>query len=1129
MKKVFATLILLSYFVQLQAQTNPAITAWLRNVTNIKGRHYVQGNPTPIQDNTSANIQSVQYSSSWAYVAATGIPAYISGPFFGNPSIATAQTGYFKIPLNPVKNNGTPSPTTGGNIGAFINGVALFDYRDGVAWNTATNSLCGGPGNPACPGGMGTVQPWTRDAVPAEKIGFDCAKGHPANGNYHHHQNPSAFNLDLMVISNICDVYLADGLYKIDSTKHSPLIGFAYDGFPIYGAYAYKNADGTGVIVRIKSSYKLRNITVRTHHADGTDVADGPNVSTTYPLGYFREDYEYTPTSPATPDRLDEHNGRFCITPEYPQGTYAYFATVNQNWNSAYPYVVGPTFYGVKNASKVQTIAEPVTTYNGPLLTSSTAISQVDCFGNATGAITLTAIGGNPPYTFNWGNGITTQNRSGLMAGTYIVTITDITAQTTTQSVAITQPALAISASATATGVACFGESTGSIQLTPAGGTTGYTFVWSDGNTDQNRSALAAGSYTVTVSDANHCSTALSQNITQPQAALNASVMSTNVACFGSQTGAIQLNMNGGTGPYTFAWSDGNTNQNRNALAAGTYTVTVSDANHCTASGQLTISQPLEIATIATTMNATCGETNGSVSILVNGGVPPYAYVWSTGDSAQNLSNLSSGSYTVTITDQMACTAISTGLVSNLNGPNTSLEATPVTCFGEASGACSLLINGGTAPFTFLWSDGETTQNRSGLVAGTYSVSIQDANGCNTIASQIIEQPSLIVLNGLSSPDACGMSIGAISLEVEGGISPYTFGWSNGATVQSPGNLAAGDYTVLVSDDHGCTMQFSTTVGVHDALSGVTIPTPVKCFGEANGAIQLSLNTGTAPFTYLWSNGSNTQHISDLTAGTFVVTVTDANGCSVSLVQEIVQPELLSASTIPTHIDCFGNSSGAIELTTLGGTAPYSFDWGGGIHTQNLSNVPAGTYTVIILDGNGCSTTLSQVLTAPLAPILLNLNATPSTPANDGTLSANATGGTPPYTFEWSNGFSGDQQDNIAPGMYTVTIMDANACTTSGSETVDLTSTTSIALGEVSLNVFPNPGTDILIIQANGLLRNSLRLSLCNTSGQVLLAQELPEGSTISIFDTQILYDGTYFLTVSDGNTAKTFKVIIQR
>ena len=209
--------------------------------------------------------------------------------------------------------------------------------------------------------------------------------------------------------------------------------------------------------------------------------------------------------------------------------------------------------------------------------------------------------------------------------------------------------------------------------------------------------------------------------------------------------------------------------------------------------------------------------------------------------------------------------------------------------------------------------------------------------------------------------------------------------------------------------------------------------------------------------------------------------------------------------------------------------APYSFDWGGGIHTQNLSNVPAGTYTVIILDGNGCSTTLSQVLTAPLAPILLNLNATPSTPANDGTLSANATGGTPPYTFEWSNGFSGDQQDNIAPGMYTVTIMDANACTTSGSETVDLTSTTSIALGEVSLNVFPNPGTDILIIQANGLLRNSLRLSLCNTSGQVLLAQELPEGSTISIFDTQILYDGTYFLTVSDGNTAKTFKIIIQR
>ena len=372
MKKGILCLALLATFAQLQAQTNPAITSFILNTTDLKGRHYVKGNSTPIQDNVLANVQSVQYSADWSYVKATGIPAYITGPFQdGNPSLATAQTGFFKIPLQPVKNSGNPTSTTGGNIGVFINGVALFDYRDGVAWNPTTNALCGGPGNPPCPGGMGAAQAWNRDAVPAERVGFDCAKAHPAMGNYHHHQNPSAFNLDLTVLSNVCDLYPADGLYTIDSTKHSPLLGFAYDGFPIYGAYGFKDTDGTGGIVRIKSGYSLRNITVRTHHADGTDVADGPVVSATYPLGYFREDYGFVTGS--SPDILDEHNGRFCITPEYPQGIYAYFCTVDEKWNSAYPYAVGPTFYGVRTASKVQTISEPVTTY-----TPTTAVSESD-------------------------------------------------------------------------------------------------------------------------------------------------------------------------------------------------------------------------------------------------------------------------------------------------------------------------------------------------------------------------------------------------------------------------------------------------------------------------------------------------------------------------------------------------------------------------------------------------------------------------------------------------------------------------------------------------------------------------------------------------------------------------------
>jgi hypothetical protein len=357
---------------QAMAQLNPAIEHWMINSTGITGRHYVQGNSTPINETTFANVQTVQYSNNWVYVTATGVPSYITGPFMdGNPSLATSQNAIFKMPLNPTQNTGTLTNTTGGNIGIFVNGVALFDYRDGVAWNSNSNSLCGGlPGMSPCPGGPGASFSWNRDAIRAEKAGFDCSKGHPAMGNYHHHQNPSAFKLDLTVISNVCDLYDADGLYVIDSTVHSPLIGYAYDGFPIYGAYGFKNADGTGGITRIKSSYQLRNITARTVWADGTDVPDGPTVSTTYPLGYFREDYEFI--NHAQADYLDVHNGRFCVTPEYPNGIYCYFATVNEEWNSAYPYVVGPTFYGVKTASKVTSITETVTTY-----TSSAGISEL--------------------------------------------------------------------------------------------------------------------------------------------------------------------------------------------------------------------------------------------------------------------------------------------------------------------------------------------------------------------------------------------------------------------------------------------------------------------------------------------------------------------------------------------------------------------------------------------------------------------------------------------------------------------------------------------------------------------------------------------------------------------------------
>ena len=370
MKQVLAFAITASSIFQIHAQTNPAITHWIINNDNTKSRYYIEGNSTPFEDTALANVQRVRYSENSVYINATGLPAYIIGPYMdGNPSMASDNQHLFKIPLNPIEETGNKTNVPLGPIGVFINGVPMYDYKDGNSYQNQ---------------GI-----WNRDAIVAERDGFDCAKGHPSpifsggrpgmgqliGGTYHHHQNPSAFRLDKNVISDVCDIYLADGLYVINPNEHSPILGYTFDGFPVYGAYGYANTDGTGGIKRIESSYQKRDITKRTHYADGSDVTDGPDISAEYPLGLYREDYEFIKNS----GDLDIHNGRFCVTPEYPEGIYAYFATVDENWNSAYPYIVGPTYNGdvaMENIGNPQnpanvTIDEPVQEYTGTSNSSS--------------------------------------------------------------------------------------------------------------------------------------------------------------------------------------------------------------------------------------------------------------------------------------------------------------------------------------------------------------------------------------------------------------------------------------------------------------------------------------------------------------------------------------------------------------------------------------------------------------------------------------------------------------------------------------------------------------------------------------------------------------------------------------
>ncbi len=349
------------------AQTNPAITSWLQNTNNTKGRYYLTGNPTPINLTVDANVQLVQYSANYVYVKATGIPAFVTGPFATGPVTTAANNNYtIKIPLTPTVAT-TKTLVGNGTIAAFINGTVAYNAGDAGSYNNQNK--------------------WHSNAVYFENIGFDCAHGHPGpmTSDYHHHQNPSAFNIETVPSSSICNVYLADGLYVPNAASHGPLIGFAADGFPIYGAYGYTDPmDATTPIKRMTSSYQLRNITARTTLPDGT-AAVGPTLTEMVQimgpgqptiqaiLGAYLEDFEYV----AGLGDLDENNGRFCKTPEYPNGIYCYFATIDANNKPVYPYLLGKYYHGVVQASTHATISEPVTTYSPVLSLAKNNLEQI--------------------------------------------------------------------------------------------------------------------------------------------------------------------------------------------------------------------------------------------------------------------------------------------------------------------------------------------------------------------------------------------------------------------------------------------------------------------------------------------------------------------------------------------------------------------------------------------------------------------------------------------------------------------------------------------------------------------------------------------------------------------------------
>jgi hypothetical protein len=730
-------------------------------------------------------------------------------------------------------------------------------------------------------------------------------------------------------------------------------------------------------------------------------------------------------------------------------------------------------------------------------------------------SIDLTVTGGTPGYTYSWSNGATTEDLSNLSPGTYSVVVTDLNGCTETASYTVQNQNPVLSVNWAISNILCFGDQNGIINLTVAGGNAPYNVSWTgpvSGNPAGNEIAnsggsylianMPAGIYTVTVTDSNGNSTNISATITQPQSPLTLSTMTTNNLCFGAQTGAIDLTVSGGTGIYAYSWNTGAITQDITGLAAGLYMVTVIDANGCTATTVATITQPQSPLTLSTAqVNVLCnGANTGSINLTPTGGIPLYTYLWSNGSTLQDPQNLVAGTYFVTVTDANGCTA---------QASTTITQPLALLLSGSINGNnIDLSVNGGIAPYVYLWSNGATTQDLTNLSPGPYTVTVIDANNCTVTASYTVQNqnPTLSVASVISPVLCYGGQDGSIIVTAAGGNAPYNVSWSGPVSGNPAGNeilnsggsyiianIPAGTYTLTITDSNGnADTQTVTITQPQSSLLASAVGTNVLCNGVSTGSINLTVSGGTGIYTYVWNTGAITQDINGLTAGTFTVTVTDANGCTATTSATITQPSaLVVTDVVSTAIPC-GGSQGVVTVSAVGGTPAY-------IGTGNFT-VSAGTHTFTVTDANGCTASSSATITEPL-PLLLTGS------VNGNNVDISVSGGTVPYNYSWSNGAVTQDLPNVLPGTYVVIVTDAFNCSISDTFTVD-----NAGLEQqhsIELQVFPNPAQGVVtILSSSAGMGNTYRISDCY--GRNVAEGKLQTAETT--FSIQALANGVYHL-----------------
>lgn len=676
------------------------------------------------------------------------------------------------------------------------------------------------------------------------------------------------------------------------------------------------------------------------------------------------------------------------------------------------------------------------------------------------------------------------------------------------------------------------GFTMGAAWPNPVGSTMVFTGLPSQDNQDSTLWGVAALRQLSFGSPGTDKGSPGTRGTTQPVSGTSLSHVASNVSCFGANDGSIDLTVLGCAAPFTYSWNPGGaTSQDISGLAPNTYIVTVTDASTNVFQDTITITEPSAFSNMATTTMASCPTLmNGAIDLMPMGGTAPYSYSWSNGATSEDLTGLAPGSYTVTVTDARGCTTIGSYSVGQMQFPPTATHTvTNAGCPNFTNGAVDLTVTGGSGPYTYLWSNTATSQDISGLLPNTYIATITDQNNCVIRDTSVVGITSgSVSLSFAVVHEHCpAYENGSINTTLTGGTAPFNFSWSHGPVTQNLSGLSTNWYHLTVTDGSGCVRVDSAYVdSIPFNLSVSAVVTNVSCSGLSDGAIDVTASGGTAPLSYSWASGPASADRSNLAAGVYYLTITDDSNCSVTDTFSVTQPNALSVDLDITNVSCNGSGDGAIVSTVLGGSGSHTYLWSNSAVTANLSGLTAGTYSVTVTDSAGCEGTDTATIIQPLT-LTVSGSGTPVTTSANGTASASASGGIPPYTYNWTpGGGTSSSLTGLSAGVYTVEVTDSNGCT--GTDTVHIDSLFNNRITGITgdFGIYPNPASSEITLQLPEGLSFPAALRILDLRGAVLIEENI--STRESRIKLNGFASGTYLVELISGEERTVKRLVIK-